>query len=70
MHVLFSIVLFLCQMCLGKFVDPLEIDSSANQGPSRNSVFETQVAFGTDTGAIYIMTNFEVNSCERWQITY
>lgn len=51
-------------MCLGKFVDPVEIDSSVNQVPARNSVFETQVALGTDSGAIYIMTNFEVNRAQ------
>lgn len=49
-------------MCAGKFIDPDEIETgSGNSGAkSQNPACEIQVALGTNTGAIYIMTNFEV----------
>lgn len=49
-------------MCSGKFVEPSDIDSTANNPSSCNSAFETQVALGTAAGAIYIMTDFEVGA--------
>lgn len=53
-------------MCSGKFLEPVEIESGVGDAPtpsgvvSSSSPFDTQVAMGTESGAIYIMTNFEV----------
>ena len=43
-------------MCCGKFVIPADLDAGST-GPGLCS----QLALGTDTGAIYIMANFEVS---------
>ncbi|ELT88704.1 hypothetical protein CAPTEDRAFT_224174 [Capitella teleta] len=46
-------------MCEGKFICPTEIETKDPSGTS-NPACETQVALGSSTGAIYIMTNFEI----------
>jgi len=48
-------------MCAGKFVKQDNIESAIGDVlPPGCSSFETQVALGTESGAIYVMTNFEV----------
>ena len=47
-------------MCSGKFITPEEFDSSLANGSSSHEV--TQVALGTDSGAIYIFHNYEVSN--------
>lgn len=44
-------------MCSGKFVDEESIEDGEN-----NPSFDSQIALGSDTGAIYIYTNFQVCS--------
>jgi hypothetical protein len=46
------------QMSSGRFVEPQSLENGEN-----NPAFDHQVALGTDSGAIYIFTNFQVNTC-------
>jgi hypothetical protein len=53
------------QMCCGRFVSSDDIEttpspSASSAQPQQNAAFDTQVALATDTGSIYIMTNFQV----------
>lgn len=47
------------QMCSGTFVDPEEIETNETDGDP-TAALKTQAALGTESGAIYIMANFEV----------
>ena len=49
-------------MCAGKFVDSsnIELNNLGDLGASADLALQTQVAMATETGAIYIMANFEV----------
>ena len=46
-------------MCSGHFVDPEEIETNDADGDVQ-SALGTQIALGSDSGAIYIMSNFQV----------
>ena len=51
-------------MCVGRFVAAEDIETtSASDSTSNysNPAFETQVALGSEVGAVYIMTNFEAS---------
>ncbi|KAK2166828.1 hypothetical protein NP493_1301g00041 [Ridgeia piscesae] len=47
-------------MCAGQFLQPDHIENNQAVGPSSSSIHCTQVALGCDTGAIYIMSGYEV----------
>ncbi len=46
-------------MCAGRFVNPEDIE-----GGEAGSTSSTQVALGSDSGAIYILNNLEVHTYE------
>lgn len=47
-------------MCAGQFLQPDHIENNQVTGSSSSSIHCTQVALGSDTGAIYIMSGYEV----------
>ena len=46
-------------MCPGRFIDPVEMETNESDGDVL-SALECQVALGSDSGAIYMMSNFQV----------
>lgn len=56
-------------MCSGHFVDPEEIETNDADGDVQ-SALGTQIALGSDSGAIYIMSNFQVYTTEFANINY
>ena len=56
----FLVYLFLSQMCCGRFVNVDQIEAPSSSSSNLNPAFETQVALATDSGSIFIMTNFQV----------
>jgi len=56
-------------MCCGRFVSTDDIENGASSTSTsvqhlRNAAFDTQVALATESGSIYIMTNFQVTVLE------
>ncbi len=51
--------LFVFQMTAGRFVNESQLET-VQSGESKSSAQKTQIVLGSETGAIYLVSNFEV----------